>query len=73
MQPKMHPEIHKDMIVRIAENVRISTIEMAKKLGVNKSTILRRLEAFRTERVVKRIGPAKGGYWKVLKGTRHDR
>lgn len=50
----------------IAENARITTQEMADALGVSRRAIAKQLANMQAEGIVKRIGPDKGGYWKIL-------
>ncbi|MBQ3778201.1 MAG: winged helix-turn-helix transcriptional regulator [Fibrobacter sp.] len=50
----------------IAENARITTQEMADALGVSRRAIAKQLANMQAEGIVKRIGPDKGGYQKIL-------
>ena len=49
----------------IAQNNRISATEIAKKLIVASRTVQRHLKNLQLKGKIKRIGTAKGGYWKV--------
>ncbi|MBI2548842.1 hypothetical protein HYW21_05825 [Candidatus Woesearchaeota archaeon] len=42
--------------------------ELVQKLGEREETIQSRLRKLVKEGVIKRVGPDKGGYWKILKG-----
>ena len=56
---------HQGIISLIRHNPQITTEEMAEKLDVKVRTIYRDLEELK--HLVEYIGPAKGGYWKLLK------
>ncbi len=58
----------KDAILRlIASNPTISSTEMAKSLGINRSAITKHLKKLKEERIIERQGPAKGGKWSIIK------
>ena len=46
-------------------NPRISRKELSKSIGINQSAIQKHLDKLKQAGILKRIGPAKGGYWKV--------
>lgn len=50
----------------ISENHQISTSELAKVIGITQKGINWQITKLKKEGSLKRIGPAKGGYWKVL-------
>jgi ATP-dependent DNA helicase RecG len=66
---KWSDELTKNQI-RILEliwkNPRITRKELSEKIGVNPSAIQKNLEKLKRIGIVKRIGPARGGYWKTL-------
>ncbi|MBP5424209.1 MAG: winged helix-turn-helix transcriptional regulator [Paludibacteraceae bacterium] len=49
----------------IAENPQITSMQMAERLGINRSAISKHLKRMQAEGVVCRIGPDKGGHWEV--------
>ncbi len=49
----------------IKDNMYISIPEMAENIGVLERSIERNIENLRKDRLLTRIGPAKGGYWKI--------
>jgi len=49
----------------IGENNKITTAEIAKIIGVTRMTISRDIEFLKENGLLQRIGPAKGGFWKV--------
>ncbi|HBF06389.1 MAG TPA: hypothetical protein DDW28_10025 [Prevotella sp.] len=56
----------KETILRlIASNPSISSIEMAKTIGINRSAISKHLKKLKEEGIIERQGPAKGGIWKI--------
>ncbi|TKG90744.1 winged helix-turn-helix transcriptional regulator [Puteibacter caeruleilacunae] len=50
----------------IQRNMKISIPEMAEEIGISERSIERNLEILRKEGKLKRIGPAKGGHWKII-------
>lgn len=44
----------------------ITMPELAGKIGVTERSIERNIEKHKQKGLIKRIGPAKGGYWKVI-------
>ena len=53
------------IIQLIRKNVTISTSELAERLGVTRMTIHRDIEKLKQQGHLTRIGPDKGGWWKV--------
>jgi ATP-dependent DNA helicase RecG len=41
--------------------------QLAKKLSVTKMTIVRDIARLKEDNIIERIGPAKGGHWKIIK------
>jgi len=56
----------KKILRQINEKNTISMNEMAEKLSISYHTIDWNIRKLRKEDVIKRIGPDKGGYWKVV-------
>jgi ATP-dependent DNA helicase RecG len=50
----------------IGSNREISMQEIARTLHVNEKTIKRDMQKLKTVRRVERVGPDKGGYWKLI-------
>ena len=50
----------------IRNNSRISLIDLSRILNVSKMTIYRDIEKMKKNGIVKRVGPDKGGYWKII-------
>ena len=66
--PENVPENREDIVVEIIRNNnRITIPEIAKKAGVNEKTIKRDISKLKEKDLLKRVGPDKGGYWKIIK------
>ncbi len=50
----------------IQKNSKITINEIAKKLGISKSTILRDIKKLKTNNKLRRIGSEKKGYWEII-------
>jgi len=62
------PENRVDSILKlIKKNKDISTLELSKLLNVNQKTIKRDMQILKAKGIIERIGPDKGGHWKILK------
>lgn len=68
--PEKYPEklnvTQVKMINIIKKEPNISRLELAKRLYLTDSAIKKNLRILKEKGVIKRVGPAKGGYWKVL-------
>ena len=51
----------------IAENPKISMEDMAANLGITSKGVEWQVKKLKGEGYLKRVGPAKGGHWEVLK------
>ncbi len=51
----------------IKENKSISAKEIAKNIGLSLRAVEKQLAKLKQDGILKRIGPAKGGYWEVVK------
>ena len=52
------------------EKVDITSTEMAKNLGINRSAVSKHLKKMQEDGIIKREGPDKGGKWVVLNNNR---
>ena len=50
----------------ITQNAKITSTEMAKNLGINRSAVSKHLKKMQEDSIIKREGPDKGGKWVVL-------
>ena len=60
-------ENQKKILNMIAKNPFISKKEMSKLIGISTTAIDKNIESLKKKGLLKRIGPAKGGHWKVEK------
>jgi ATP-dependent DNA helicase RecG len=57
----------KNQIIKmIHENNQITMTQLAKELFVTKMTIVRDIARLKEDKIIKRIGPAKGGHWEII-------
>jgi predicted HTH transcriptional regulator len=61
------PERKKQIILLIKENNHITIKELSDNLNVNEKTIKRDLSYLKNKKLLKRIGPDKGGYWEIIR------
>ena len=61
------PETQRIIIVEMKRNNKITYDELAKIIGKNRKTILRHISVLKQKGILKRMGPAKGGHWEVIK------
>ena len=62
------PEDRLKKILNLIEvNNKTTIFLIAKKLNVNEKTVKRDISKLKTKNLLKRIGPAKGGYWEIMK------
>ena len=53
------------IVAMLAENGKLSAASLAEKIGISAKAIEKHLAKLKAEGIIERIGPAKGGYWKV--------
>ena len=58
-------DVIEEILKTITENNQITALEIAKRIHVTQRTVLRNIEKLKNENVIERIGPDKGGYWKI--------
>jgi len=66
MTGKSSGEMTGKILLLLKDNPALSIPELAEKLGKSERTIERAIQELRQSGLLKRIGPAKGGYWEVL-------
>ncbi len=54
------------ILLFIRANPQISTSEMAFSLGITQKGVEWQIQKLKSESVLKRIGPTKGGHWEIL-------
>jgi len=50
----------------IRNNPTVTTVMLSQQLNIARMTLHRDLEKLKKEGIIKRIGPAKGGYWQII-------
>ena len=63
--PKSSPKTEDKIIELICINPSISSEEIGGKIGITKRAVLKQIEKLKMKGKIERIGPAKGGYWKI--------
>ena len=64
---KSGPETRYAIIQLIADNANITSREMANKLNINRSAILKHLKKLQEENLIAREGSQKSGRWIILR------
>ena len=60
------PTKSRDKIVALLSNDgRLSTVDLGKKIGISAKSVEKHLANLKADGIIERIGPAKGGYWRV--------
>ncbi len=59
-------ESQKKILMLISKNPRISKKELAISIGISTTAIDKNISQLKKKGFLKRVGPAKGGYWKIL-------
>ncbi|WP_456442352.1 winged helix-turn-helix transcriptional regulator [Caldithrix abyssi] len=67
---KMSEKMSEKIISLISKNPKITAAEMAKELGKSSRTIERKIRELKQNNRIKRIGPDKGGYWKITESRK---
>ncbi|MDO9573169.1 MAG: winged helix-turn-helix transcriptional regulator [Candidatus Omnitrophota bacterium] len=57
-------ESQKKILVLIKKNPVISKKELSRRIGISATAIDKNIRRLKKKGLIKRIGPAKGGYWK---------
>ncbi len=60
-------ESQKEILKLISGNPRISKQELSEKIGISTTAIDKNISKLKQKGLLKRVGPAKGGYWEVKK------
>ncbi len=54
-----------DIIREIINDPQISIVELSQRIGISSTAVENNITKFKDKGILKRIGPAKGGYWEV--------
>ena len=49
----------------LSEDGKLSAVALAEKIGISAKSVEKHLANLKADGLIERIGPAKGGYWKV--------
>jgi len=60
-------EKQKEIIEILLKDPRISRQELSLKLKINRSAVQKHIEKLKKKGILERVGPDKGGYWKINK------
>ena len=58
-------ENQKKILTFIEENPKISKRELSEKIGISTTAIDKNITTLKKKKIIKRVGPAKGGHWEV--------
>ena len=53
------------IVALLAENGKLSAAALAEKIGITSKAVEKHLANLKADGIIERIGPAKGGYWRV--------
>lgn len=62
-------ESSQKIIELIRQNPNITTLEMAETIGVNRRTVAKITKTLQTQGIILRVGPDKGGHWKIAEDS----
>ena len=66
----MSGEMSGEILTLIKQNASIIIPELAKQTGVTERTIERKIQKLQRDGLLKRLGPNKGGRWKVIENKK---
>ena len=65
-ESKEKPTKSRDKVIALlSEDGKLSAVALAEKIGISAKAIEKHLANLKAEGIIERIGPAKGGYWKI--------
>ena len=64
---KTHMKTHMKILEILSSNPDITIAELARYIDKSESAVWRAIQKLQKEEYIKRVGPDKGGYWKVVK------
>ncbi len=65
--PRNYPETTQKIFDLIRQNPRVTRNELAKTIGLTQEGIKYHLRSMQKKNLIHRIGPDRGGYWKIIK------
>jgi ATP-dependent DNA helicase RecG len=64
--PKSSPKTEDQIIDLIRYDASVTTEAMSVALGITKRAVLKQVNKLKAQHRVRRVGPARGGYWEVI-------
>jgi ATP-dependent DNA helicase RecG len=64
--PKSSPNTEDQIIDLIRHDASVTTEAMGAALGITKRAVLKQVDKLKAQGRLRRVGPAKGGYWEVI-------
>ena len=66
ISPETIPKTREKIVRLILEDTSISIKEMSNRIGITQKGIEWQIMSLKKDGILERIGPARGGYWKVI-------
>jgi ATP-dependent DNA helicase RecG len=63
---KTREKTREKIILLIKEKPKITMKELAGEIGITEKGVEWQIKKLRDEKIIKRVGPAKGGHWEIL-------
>ena len=65
-ESRENPTKSRDKIVALlSKDGRLSAVDLGKKIGISAKSVEKHLANLKADGIIERIGPAKGGHWRV--------
>jgi ATP-dependent DNA helicase RecG len=64
--PKSSPKTEEKILALIRTDAFITTEQLGEHIGIGKRAVLKQISKLKEHRRLERVGPAKGGHWRVL-------
>lgn len=65
--PENLTDLENKILIVIKSNPKVSRQKISKNLNIGEDTVKEYLDRLKQKKILERIGPDKGGYWKILK------
>ena len=59
------PKSREKIVALLSEDGKLSAVALAERIGISAKSVEKHLANLKADGIIERIGPAKGGYWKV--------
>ena len=64
---RKRPKSREKIIAILSEDGKLSAVALAKRIGISAKAVEKHLARLKTDGLIERVGPAKGGHWVVKK------